>query len=90
MDASVMHLHPINWIGTAVLLDTVKHVYGQKSGNDFHFFCHVLSCTAKTSKHGVKNYIWQFKHTLGLSFCQQNVFDKLNIFLRYSQMKVQK
>ena len=27
MDASVMHLHPINLIGTAVLLDTVKHVY---------------------------------------------------------------
>ena len=22
-----MHLHPINLIGTAVLLDTVKHVY---------------------------------------------------------------
>ena len=63
---------------------------GQKSGNDFNFFCHVLSCTAKTSKHGVKNYIWQFKHTLGLSFCQQNIFDKLNIFLRYHQMKVQK
>ena len=67
-----------------------KNRGGQKSGNNFHFFRHILSCTAKTSEYGVKNYIWQFKHTLGLSFCQQNVFDKLNIFLRYHQMKVQK
>ena len=62
---------------------------GQKSGNNFHFFRHILSCTAKTNKHGVKNYIWQFKHTLGPSFCQLNIIDKLSILLRYNQMKVQ-
>ena len=63
---------------------------GQKFGNNFHFFCQTLSSTAKTSKRGVKNYIWQFKHTLGPSFAQLNISVKLNIFLRYHQIKVQK
>ena len=69
----------------------VNYMYcGQKFGNNFHFFCQTLSSTAKTSKRGVKNYIWQFKHTLGPSFAQLNISVKLNIFLRYHQIKVQK
>ena len=71
-------------------VDLFQHEYGQKFGNNFHFFCQTLSSTAKTSKRGVKNYIWQFKHTLGPSFAQLNISVKLNIFLRYHQIKVQK
>ena len=63
---------------------------GQKSGNNFHFFRHILSCTAKTTNHWVKNYILQFKYTPGPSFCQQTIFYKLNIFVIYHQLKVQK
>ena len=64
--------------------------FGQKAGGNFHFFCHILSCTAKTSKHMVKRNIGQFNHSLWPSFAQQNIFDKLNRFLRYHQIKVQK
>ena len=58
--------------------------------NNFHFFCHILSCIAETSKHLAKRNIGQFNHTLWPSFAQQNVLDKLNIFLRYHQIKMQK
>ena len=37
-----------------------------------------------------KRNIGQFNHTLWPSFAQQNVLDKLNIFLRYHQIKMQK
>ena len=63
---------------------------GQFSRNNFHFFCHILSCIAETSKHSAKRNIGQFNHTLWPSFAQQNVLDKLNIFLRYHQIKMQK
>ena len=63
---------------------------GQFSRNNFHFFCHILSCIAETSKHLAKRNIGQFNHTLWPSFAQQNVLDKLNIFLRYHQIKMQK
>ena len=65
-------------------------VSGQFSRNNFHFFCHILSCIAETSKHLAKRNIGQFNHTLWPSFAQQNVLDKLNIFLRYHQIKMQK
>ena len=54
------------------------------------FFCHILSCIAETSKHLAKRNIGQFNHTLWPSFAQQNVLDKLNIFLRYHHIKMQK
>ena len=60
------------------------------SRNNFHFFRHILSCRAKTSKHMVKENIGQFNHSLWPSFAQQNIFDKLNRFLRYHQTMVQK
>ena len=65
-------------------------ISGQFSRNNFHFFCHILSCIAETSKHLAKRNIGQFNHTLWPSFAQQNVLDKLNIFLRYHQIKMQK
>ena len=63
---------------------------GQFFHNNFHFFRHILSCTAKTSKHLVKKNIGQYNHTLCPGFAQQNIFDKLNRFLRHHQIQVQK
>ena len=65
-------------------------IVGQFSRNNFHYFCHILSCIAEISKHLAKRNIGQFNHTLWPSFAQQNVLDKLNIFLRYHQIKMQK
>ena len=59
---------------------------GQKAGGNFHFFRHILSCTAKTSTHMVKKNVGQFNHSLWPSFAQQNIFDELNWFLRYHQI----
>ena len=40
-----------------------------------------LSCTAETRKDMVKKNIGQFKHILGPSFDQQDIFDQQNRFL---------
>ena len=45
--------------------DTV--CYGQKSGNNFHFFCHILSCTAKKKVNMELKIFWWPK--LGPSVC---------------------
>ena len=50
----------------------------------------ISSLTCYTSKHLARSNIGQFNHTLWPSFAQQNVLDKLNIFLRYHQIKMQK
>jgi len=63
---------------------------GQFSRNNFHFFCHILSCIVETSKHLAKRNIGQFNHTLWPNFAEQNVLDKLNILLRYHPIKMRK
>ena len=35
----------------------------------------------------IRNNVDQFRHILGLSFVQQNIFDMLNTFLRYQQIQ---
>ena len=44
--------------------DDEMNVSGQFSRNNFHFFCHILSYIAETSKHLAKRNIGQFNHTL--------------------------
>ena len=80
----------ITWNRKFVVSFPKEYKIGQFSRNNFHFFCHILSCTGKTSKHLTKKNIGQFNHTLWPSFAQQNIFDKVNIFLRYHRIKVRK
>ena len=35
----------------------------------------------------IQNNVDQFRHILGLSFVQQNIFDMLNTFSRYQQFQ---
>ena len=35
----------------------------------------------------IQNNVVQFRHILGLSFVQQNIFDMLNTFSRYQQIQ---
>ena len=35
----------------------------------------------------IQNNVDQFRHILGLSFVQQNIFDMLNTFSRYQQIQ---
>ena len=53
-----------------------------------HHWRNILSCTAKTSKHLIKNNIGQFICILWPSFDHKNIFDKLNRFLRYRHIKM--
>ena len=60
---------------------------GQKSWINSITDATFLSCTAKKSKHIVKKNIGQFRHILGPSLGQRDIFDQLNRFLRYYQNK---
>ena len=59
---------------------------GQFFYNNFYLFHHILSCT--TSEHPDKKNVWQSNCTIWPSFAPQNMFDKLNRFLRYRHIKM--
>ena len=91
MALKTMSHSPLQLPHSALHCHYTKHKHRNPFGQKFCLWWtplwQILSCTVWNRKPMIQNNVDQFRHILGLSFVQQNLFDMLNTFSRYQQIQ---